>query len=98
MKSKHCSWCDNSFNTNISYQIYCSPECREAATKEKIAERYRLQRIKKRGQTQRKCRGCGTLLSMYNDETTCQGCSTSSDELAKVLKEIRGIANGKIEL
>ncbi|CAB4242230.1 hypothetical protein UFOVP222_63 [uncultured Caudovirales phage] len=35
---------------------------------------------------------------MYNDETTCQGCSTDSSDLAKVLKEIKGIANGKIEL
>jgi hypothetical protein len=98
MKNKHCSWCDNSFETSISYQIYCSAECREAATKEKIAERYRAQRTKRRGRNPRKCKSCGSTLSMYNDEPTCQRCSSNPDDVAKALKEIKGIANGKIEL
>ena len=34
---KHCQWCDKTFESLISYQIYCSLECRESATKEKIA-------------------------------------------------------------
>lgn len=97
MKNKHCSWCDNSFETTISYQIYCSPECREQATKEKIAERYRLQRAKKRRLKPRKCKGCGTLLSVYNDDSTCQACSSNPEDVAKILREIKGIANGKIE-
>lgn len=47
MKSKHCEWCDHTFETKISYQIYCSSECREAATKEKIMARYQISRRKR---------------------------------------------------
>ena len=52
---KHCKWCDSEFNTEVSYQIYCSVKCREQATKEKIAERYLVLRRQKRIGKERKC-------------------------------------------
>jgi hypothetical protein len=95
MKQKRCSWCDKSFETNISYQIYCSVECREAATKEKIAERYVATRRKKMHGKIRKCLGCDTNLSAYNDEKLCQSCLIDPKEVSRVLREIRGYSNGK---
>ena len=98
MISKYCSWCDHSFETNLSYQIYCSPECREFATKEKISEKYLKDKIKKRIGKVRLCKNCGKKLSIYTDEIICQSCEIVPDEVKDVLKELKGIANGKIEL
>lgn len=97
MKSKHCNWCDTQFQTKLSYQIYCSPECRDAATKEKIAEKYNRDKIAKRRAKPRHCKSCGNRLSAYNDSTTCLACDENPDDLNQALKEIKGIANGKIE-
>jgi hypothetical protein len=95
MKTKHCSWCDNSFQTNIVYQIYCSSECRDAATKEKIAARYRAIRRSKESTKNRSCKSCGKKLSVYNDDQICQACSTNPIEVNKALKDIKGLINGK---
>ena len=93
MKNKHCQWCDNVFATAISYQIYCSPPCREAATKEKIAQRYAsVKRNGRRGKV-RKCKSCGTQLSMYNDDTLCENCLVNPNDVSKALKEIKGLSN-----
>lgn len=95
MKSKHCEWCDHTFQTKISYQIYCSSECRELATKEKISARYQLIRRKKKYGKDRKCKSCGTGLSMYNDDVLCNSCDNNPSEVTKMLKEIKGLGNGK---
>jgi hypothetical protein len=95
MKNKHCSWCDHQFEQKVSYQIYCSAECREAATKEKIAARYLATKIKNRYGKKRLCKSCQTPLSIYNDENVCQSCYVDPLDLAKILKEIKGLANGK---
>lgn len=95
MKTKHCQWCDHSFLTNVSYQIYCSPECREAATKEKIAERYAISRRNKRHTKPRLCKGCGTRLSAYNDEQLCINCNINPQDVSKALKDLKGLMNGK---
>ncbi len=97
MKTKHCQWCDNTFETNISYQIYCSPACREDATKEKITQRYAIARRNKRHGKERKCKSCGMSLSAYNDEVLCQSCLISPSDVAKALKEIKGFGNGRFE-
>ena len=97
MKSKHCEWCDHQFELKVSYQIYCSPECREAATKEKIAKRYLVTRIAKRAGKTRRCKSCSALLSIYNDDNFCTKCITDA-EVAKALKDLKGIVNGKIKL
>lgn len=98
MINKHCNWCDHQFETKLSYQIYCSAECREQATKEKIAEKYLKNKIKKRIGKSRPCKNCGKQLSIYTEETVCQSCEIIPDEVKDALKEIRGIVNGKIEL
>lgn len=95
MKTKHCQWCDNNFETSISYQVYCSAECRELATKEKIAQRYAQTRIKQRLNKDRKCKNCGVGLSIYNDDTLCFQCIVNQNDVDKVLKNIKGMANGK---
>jgi hypothetical protein len=97
MKSKHCEWCDHPFETKLSYQIYCSAECRELATREKIAEKYIKDKIRKRQGKVRPCKACGKQLSIYNDGNICLECESNPDEINQILKEIKGIANGKIE-
>lgn len=92
---KNCQWCNQPFQTKVSYQIYCSPECREEATKEKIADRYAITRRHKRRGKVRLCKSCGAQLSVYNDEVLCDKCTINPQDVNKALKEIKGIANGK---
>lgn len=94
---KNCQWCDNSFSPNVKYQIYCSPECREEATKEKIAERYSKKKIEARFKKPRKCKSCGNTLSAYNDDVLCVACEINGAEVSKALKDIKGIADGKFK-
>jgi phosphohistidine phosphatase SixA len=93
MKNKQCNWCNESFETTISYQIYCSPECRAEATKEKILERYNQNKRKSAKHKSRKCKSCGGSLSVYNEEEICSSCMINPSDVNKALKEIRGIAN-----
>lgn len=95
---KTCQWCDTAFEPNVKYQIYCNAECREAATKEKIAERYAITRRNRLINKDRRCKSCNGKLSAYNDETLCQSCLVNPKDVAKALREIKGIANGKTEL
>ena len=88
---KNCQWCDHTFESTVSYQIYCSHECREAATKEKIAERYAVTKRQKRKNKVRLCLGgCGQDLSIYNDSGFCANCNVSEKAVAKMLKELKG--------
>lgn len=88
---KLCNRCDTYFSPKVSYQIYCTTECRDAATKEKIAERYQITRRQKRKGKDRKCLGgCGTLLSIYNDSGFCANCNVSEKAVNKMLKELKG--------
>lgn len=95
MKNKHCQWCDNNFETAISYQIYCSSECRELATKEKIAERYLQTRVYRRVGKKRNCKSCGTPLSIFNDEQICSACETNPQDVKRALKDIKDLMNEK---
>ena len=90
---KHCQWCDNQFTSQVSYKIYCSAECREQATKEKIAERYILSRRAKRVGKERRCKSCKGLLSAYNDEQLCTNCLVNPAEVSKELKRMKGFLN-----
>ncbi len=84
--------CDIYFLPKVSYQVYCSEECRTFATKEKIAERYQATRRQKRLGKVRKCLGgCGVDLSIYNDSGFCANCNVSEKLVNKMLKEIKGI-------
>ena len=95
---KTCQWCDEPFEPNVKYQIYCSSSCREEATKEKIAERYAISRRNKMIGKDRKCKSCGSKLSAYNDDVLCQSCLVNPSEVTKALRKIKGVANGKAEL
>jgi hypothetical protein len=87
---KLCSWCENNFKPTVSYQIYCSAQCRDEATKEKILERHRVLRRQKRKDKVRMCAGgCGIKLSIYNDDSMCNSCSINSKQVDKKIKEIR---------
>lgn len=92
---KHCQWCDQTFESTVKYQIYCSSECREEATKEKIAQRYAIARRNKRISQNRKCKDCGHSLSAYNDDPICFSCTVNPKDVSNTLKEIKGLANGK---
>lgn len=88
---KLCNWCDKHFRPTVSYQIYCSTQCRNDATKEKIAERHKILRRKKRKEKDRLCSGgCGTKLSLYNDETMCNSCQINLKQVTKKIREIKG--------
>lgn len=83
--------CGIYFDPKVSYQIYCSNECRDLATKEKIAERYLVTRRQKRIGKVRKCiGGCGTDLSIYNDSGFCSSCNINKKAVDKMLKQIKG--------
>lgn len=92
---KNCQWCDHTFESTVSYQIYCSPECRESATKEKIAARYVITRRQKRLGKTRKCKNCNKDLSIYNDDPLCFDCNINPKEVVRALKDIKGFFNGK---
>jgi hypothetical protein len=88
---KLCEKCNKGFKPKVTYQIYCSSDCRAFATKDKIVERYQLTSRQKRIGKVRKCfGGCGQQLSIYNDSGFCSNCNVSKKEVDKMLKEIKG--------
>lgn len=90
---KQCSWCNRDFKAKVSYQIYCSADCRDLATKEKIVARYSVAKRQKRKNKIRKCLGgCGITLSIYNDDSLCNTCRVNNKDVFKVLKKIKRIA------
>lgn len=89
---KTCDWCGNNFVPNVSYQIYCSPECREISTKEKVSERQRSKKIQSFREKKRYCSaGCGTILSIYNSKKLCNQCDVDINKIDKALKQLKGI-------
>jgi len=83
--------CGTYFKPKVSYQIYCSNVCRDIATKEKIAERYKTTKRQKRKGKIRKCLGgCGEELSIYNDSGFCSNCNVNKKEVDKMLKQLKG--------
>jgi hypothetical protein len=88
---KYCSWCSDEFLPAVTYQIYCSSECRELSTKEKIAKKYQISRRKKKNKNKKKCSGgCETIISIYNETGFCSVCMTNKKKVEKLLKEIKG--------
>jgi len=86
---KLCEQCDNHFTPKVSYQIYCSVECRDSATKNKIAERYQATRRQRRIGKTRKCRNCKESLSIYADGPLCNFCIIDPNLVSKALKELK---------
>ena len=92
---KTCQWCDAAFEPRVSYQIYCSEQCREQATKEKINQRYIISRRNKMMAKPKLCKSCQKPLSVYNDESLCASCIIDPKEVLRMLREMKGLANGK---
>ena len=88
---KLCSICHSSFKPAVSYQIYCGKVCRDLATKEKITERYNVNKRQKRKNKIRLCLGgCNQELSIYNDSGFCVNCNVNEKAVNKMLKELKG--------
>ena len=87
--NKYCRQCDKEFSSLAKHQIYCSVECRDKATKEKITERLKRSKIKKRIGKKRKCLNCEVEISIYNDNNLCNACYIDQKKLDKTLKEIK---------
>lgn len=88
---KQCNWCENAFKPAVSYQVYCSPECRSSATKEKIVARYLATKRKKR--KPKLCAGgCGIMLSIYNDDALCNSCKINNKDVERVLKMVKKLS------
>ena len=86
----YCRWCDKQFLPNTTKQIYCSSECRQEASKEKILERYHLQKRKNRKGKEKKCGGgCNTLLSIYNDSGICDNCLVHQSKMKTFMRELK---------
>lgn len=91
---KTCDWCGNNFDPSVSYQIYCSPECRESSTKEKVSERYKSKKMQSLIGKKRYCStGCGTRLSIYNSKKRCNNCLINNDNIDKALRQLKGIVD-----
>lgn len=88
---KTCEFCDKPFKPRVTYQVYCSKECRDSATRNKIAARYEVtKRQKRKGKTRMCLGGCGTKLSIYNDSGFCNNCNIYEKAVQKMIKEIKG--------
>lgn len=89
---KICAWCSHEFNPKVSYQIYCSPDCRNQATKDNILKKYQVSRIKNRSTKERRCAGgCGSVLSIYNSSSLCSTCTVNKKKVDKMIKELKGL-------
>ena len=65
--------CSTSFHPLAHNQKYCSVECRNIISDEKIKRRY--YRLKQeRPVPGRKCKECGIEISRYNKLTVCSSC------------------------
>ena len=87
--TKNCEWCGTDFTANVSYQIYCSVDCRTQSTKEKTTSKQRERRIKSRVGKERLCTTCKNPLSIYNDESFCSTCIGDQKLLRRFLKDIK---------
>jgi hypothetical protein len=86
----YCAVCDQEFNPNSTKQIYCSTECRQQASKQKITERYEKEKVRKRiGKTRRCAGGCGTVLSIYNDTGMCDNCLEHKKRVGSFMRELK---------
>lgn len=86
---KLCNWCDKTFKPTVSYQIYCSEQCRTDATKEKIVERHKILKRQKRLGKIRQCKNCKENLSVYSDGPLCDFCEIDPNLVSKALKELK---------
>ena len=86
----YCAYCGTEFKTLMKNQKYCSVNCREIATKQKIIERSRIVRNKRKIKNPKSCKGsCGTIISIYNRNGFCNVCKIDNKKTEDVLREIK---------
>lgn len=90
---QYCRWCDKDFKASSKHQIYCSLECRQLATKEKVIQRAQKQKLKRRMNKKRFCNSCGVEISIYNEYATCNNCYIDKKKVDKFLKDMRYLFN-----
>ena len=86
-----CIRCDNQFIPNSTKQIYCSVDCRQESSREKILERYHIKKRQNRIGRKKKCAGgCGTIISIYNDSGMCDNCLVNKNKFDSFIKDLKG--------
>lgn len=78
--------CQKPFTKTTFNNIYCSPECCQAATNAKIMARYYANK-KKRDGSDRFCERCSTKLSRYNFGDYCSSCESQAK--TKMMEEMK---------
>lgn len=69
--------CSKDFNPRTHNQKYCCDECCRVATNKKIMEKYYEKKAIRSG-AKRECKICKSILSRYNQSTTCAKCEKNS--------------------
>ena len=87
---KLCKNCLSAFYGSVERQVYCCPECRIAATKEKQAGLRRKSPSKRKKCASNKC---DNFVSEYTDSIYCSHCFLSGKVIEKDLRKIRRIVN-----
>jgi len=87
---KQCDWCHTPFSPTVSFQIYCSEECRTAATKHNQAIKSKERKLNRRKTKKRICANsdCTNVLSVYNESKYCASCYFSEHV---VLREVENL-------
>ena len=88
---KQCDWCRRSFEPAVSFQIYCSEECRAEATKHNQALKSKERKLNRRKQKKRICANsdCNNVLSIYNDSKYCASCFFSEHVVLRELDNLK---------
>jgi hypothetical protein len=88
--------CDNEFEAKTHNQKYCSDECCRIATNEKLKEAYYDKKARLAGKKRIcKTKGCGSVLSRYQEDTICSICvakqkAKEREELIAMVKRVSG--------
>lgn len=79
----NCGWCGDLFIKRRPNMVYCKKECCNAATNQKLIEKYHRDKSK-RNQKDRKCLKCDSKLSRYNQDDVCHACQIKESESEKI--------------
>ena len=87
--NSYCRLCDKEFKSDLKHQVYCSVECREKATRQKMIERQEKERLKRRIKKKRFCSNCKKEISIYNEDSLCNTCTIDKRKVDKFLKDLK---------
>lgn len=85
----YCRWCDKKYVQSSKHQVYCCLECRQNSTRQKVLERQKKQKLKRRMAKKRLCSNCECEISIYNESTVCNTCMIDQKRVDKFLKDMR---------